>query len=126
MLDVAEIGRRQLADALARTMKHCEVTEWPDDDGNPCPVYWRPVTGAEQIKIDSGKTEVDRVCLTVHARARHADGQLIFKNTPLASLKTDYDYDVIRAIAYIIASDMGTDEQAVSASDDPAEAIVKE
>lgn len=65
------------------------------------------MTGVEQRKIDRGQSEVDRICLTVKHRARDADGQLVFAKVGLTSLATDYDYDVIRAIAFIIAGNLG-------------------
>lgn len=111
MTDIAGIGRRHLADALTGKMNHCEVTEWVDDTGKPVTVYWRPLTGAEQRTIDQASTEVDKVCNMVKHRARDAGGALIFADTPLASLANDYDYDVIRAIAFIIAGNIGQDEK---------------
>ena len=119
MSDLIDRARQHLADALTRKMHRCDVTEWPDADGNPGEVYWRPVTGAQQIEIDQGKNEVDRVCLTLKVRALDAEGRQIFRDTPLVSLKNDFDYDVIRAIVYIIVSDIGQGE-------DVSEAIEKE
>lgn len=112
MPSIAEAGRNHLAAALARTMKHCEVTEWLDADGNPINIYWRPVTGAQQSEIEKGKTEVDRVCLTLKVRALDIDGGLAYQKTPLISLKTDYDYDVIKTIVYLMVSDLGQDIEA--------------
>ena len=90
-------------------MKSCEVTEWLDDNGDPVNIFWQPITGAQQTEVEKGKTEVDRVCLTLKVRALDSDGNLAFKKTPLVSLKSDFDYDVIKTIVYLMVSDMGQD-----------------
>lgn len=110
MADIAEIGRRHLADALAGNLHHCTVTEWLDDDGKPVEVYWRPLTGKQQQQIDAARDEVSRVCMSVKVRALDAAGAPVFADVPLVSLVNDYDYSVMRAIAYIIAGDIGQDD----------------
>ena len=111
MPDIADIGRRHLADQLTGQMRHCEVSEWLDEQGRPVKIYWKPLTGIEQKSIDAGQSEVERVCLTIKHRARDADGKLLFAPVPIESLMHDYDYSVLRAIAYIIASDMTLDDE---------------
>ena len=106
-MDIAERGRRHLADALAQPMKHCEVSEWLDDDGKPLRIYWRPLTGAQQLAIEQGQSDVDRICLTLKQRALDADGRPIFQNTPLESLKQDYDFSVLRSIAFLMSMEIG-------------------
>jgi len=110
--NIEEAGRQHLAAALARTMKHCDVTEWLGDDNKAVKIYWKPVTGAQQTEVEKGKTEVDRVCLTLKVRALDSQGVLVFKQTPLISLKTDFDYDVIKTIVYLMVSDLGQDMEA--------------
>lgn len=107
MTDIADIGRRHLADALAGNMHQCEVTEWPDENGNPVKIYWKPLTGKQQRLIDQAGTEVAKVCAMVKHRALDAEGNKIFSGVSLASLENDYDYNVIRALAFIIAGDIG-------------------
>ena len=108
MVDIAEIGRNQLRQALTGDMKHCEVTEW-QHEGKPVKIYWRPLTGQEQAKVDEAANEVNRICLMLQVRARDENGNLIFDKTPLESLKHDYDFDVIRTIVFLMLSDMGQD-----------------
>jgi len=120
MVDIAAIGRRHLSDALTGKLHECTVSEWLDDDGKPVKVYWRPLTGAQQREINSASDEVGRVCQSVKVRALDASGVQIFADTPLASMATDYNYDVIRSIAYIIAGDIG------QGIDDKIEDIEKE
>lgn len=107
MANIADIGRRQFADQMAGKMRECTVSEWLDENAQPVKVYWRPLTGLQQIEIDRAGSEVDRVCQLVKTRALDAQGRAVFADVPLASLKNDYDYDVIRAIAYIIAGNIG-------------------
>ena len=111
MVDIADIGRRHLSDALTGKLGECEVTEWRDDDGQPVKIYWRPLTGSQQRQIDAAGSEVDRVCLSVKLRALDSDARQLFAEVPLASLARDYDYDVLRAIAYIIAGNIGQDNR---------------
>lgn len=111
MTDIADIGRRHLADALSGRMREGIVSEWIGDDGEPVKIYWRPVTGRQQREIDRAGSEVDRICATVKHRALDASGQPIFADTSLTSLANDYDYDTIRAMAYMIVADLGHDDQ---------------
>jgi len=120
MVDIAAIGRRHLSDALTGKLHECTVSEWLDDDGKPVKVFWRPLTGTQQREIDSAGDEIARVCQSVKVRALDANGSPVFAETPLASMSVDYDYNVIRSIAYIIAGDIGQDV------DDKIEEMAKE
>jgi len=108
---IAEIGRNNLAQALTRSMSHCDVSEWLDESGKPVRIYWKPLTGAQQIIIDQGKTEVERVCRVLQQRALDADGNPVFAKEPMVSLQTDYDFDVIRQIVFLISTNFGQDAQ---------------
>ncbi len=105
MTDIAKIGLDHLARALAGEMSSCTVTEWRDDSGDPVEIYWRPLTGNVQSEIDQAGDQNSRVAMTVKLRARDAEGRLIFKDTALVSLMTDYDFDTIRTIAFLITTD---------------------
>jgi hypothetical protein len=120
MVDIAAIGLKHLSDQLSGKMHHCIVSEWIDPETEqPVEIYWRPLTGAEQKQIEAGAGQVERIALTVKVRARDAGGRLLFGNTGLASLMHDYDFDVIRAIAYLITGD-------ITDTDDAVEDAVKE
>ena len=123
MIDIAEIGRRHLADALTGEMQFCDVSEWLDEAGEPIRVYWRPLTGAQQKQIDQFNSLVERTCMTVKVRALSADGARIFAKTPIESLVNDFDYEVIRAIAYLMAigtpADTGERIEALAKESDP-------
>lgn len=106
---IAAIGLAHLADALSGTRSHCIVSEWLDTDGAPVKIYWRPLTADVQQKIDIADGAIGRVCMTVKMRARDVDDKLIFSNTPLESLRRDFDFDVLKSIAYLIATDFGVD-----------------
>lgn len=105
-VSIADRGRKHLADALAGQMNHCLVTEWPDENGDPTPIYWRPLTGVEQQQIDQASSVVERTAMVLKVRARDAQGNLIFKDTGLTGLINDYDYDTIRAISYLITGNI--------------------
>lgn len=110
MMSIADIGRNHLAQALAGTMHHCTVSEWLDPEtGQPVQVYWRPLTGVEQQQIDACNTPAERIAMTVKVRARDASGRLIFADTGLTGLINDFDFDVLRALAYLIAGDISAD-----------------
>lgn len=109
-MTIADIGRRHLSDALAGNLAHCVVSEWLDpDSGAPVKVYWKPLTGTQQKRIDAFTDYVTRTCATVKFRALDADGKLIFANVPVESLLNDFDYSVIRAIAYLMATQLPDD-----------------
>jgi len=113
MMNIADIGRKHLADQLTGAMHHLTVSEWIDPEtGQPIELYWKPLTGVEQRQIDACSNQVDRIAMTVKVRARDASGRLVFADTGLTSLVNDFDFDVLRAIAYIISGDLGQDAEA--------------
>lgn len=119
-MNIAAIGRQSFADTLAGKLSHCDVSEWLDDSGNPVKVYWKPLTGNEQKSIESFDNSVDRILMSIKVRARDSEGKLIFESTPIESLRSQYDYNVMRAIGYLMATDMGND------TDETIEALEKE
>jgi len=110
-MNIAEIGLSHMRDALTGKKSSCDVTEWPDDDGKPSKIYWLPPTGAQQIKIDGFSTEAERQAMTVKVRALDKNGVPIFADTAIESLMNDYDFDVIKTIAFLIVTNMGQEEQ---------------
>ena len=119
-MNIADIGRAHLRDALTGKRSSCNVDEWLGDDGHPVKIYWLPLTGAQQKRVEEASTNVDRTCMMLKVRALDEAGAEIFADVPLVSLVRDYDYSVVRAIVYIMASDMGQD------ADDRQEEIEKE
>ena len=49
-MNIEDVARSHLADALSGKMQHCVVSEWIDD-GEPVKVYWQPLTGVDQQRI---------------------------------------------------------------------------
>ena len=119
-MDIAEIGRNHLAQALSGEMSKATVDEWLDDSGTKVVIYWRPLTGAEQKKIDGFQTNVEKICATVKFRARDADGKLIFKATPIESLIHDYEFQVLQAISFLMVTGMNQN------ADEKIEELAKE
>lgn len=121
MNSIAEIGRNHLRDALTGKLHQGTVSEWVDEDtGKPVEIYWKPLTGAQQKTIESFTTRVEQTCMTVKLRALDANGAPVFADVPVESLMHDYDYSVIRAIAFLITTDTHHD------SDMALEGIEKE
>ena len=108
-MDIAEIGRRQLTDALNGKMRQATVDEWRDDDGKKVVVYWRPLTGKEQKYIDGFENKVDQICASVKKRVRDKSGRLVFADVPIESLVHDFDFQVLQAIAFLMLSGLGQD-----------------
>lgn len=111
-MSLEDIARSHLADALAGTMQHCVVSEWLDG-GEPVKVYWKPLTGIEQQRIEAFDDNVKKICMTVKVRARDAGGNLIFDNVPIESMMRDFDYSVLRAIAFLMVADFGDTEETI-------------
>lgn len=107
MVDIAAIGRSHLARQLSGKMKRATVDQWIDEDGNKVEIFWKPLTGKEQKRIDEFTTNVDRICAMVKIRCRDSVGKLIFADHSMASLENDYDFEVLQAIAFLMISDMG-------------------
>lgn len=112
-MDIAEIGRNHLREALTGELHSCTVDEWVGDDGKPVTLYWRPLTGAEQKRIEAFKTSTERTCMTVKVRALDADGKHAFADTAIESLMRDFDYWTLLTIAYL----MSTEDQPPAAAD---------
>lgn len=109
MTDIAAIGRQHLADQLNGSMKHCDVSEWTDANGDPVKIYWKPLTGKQQHQIDQASGEVNKTCMLVKLRALDENARPVFEGESLVSMTVDYDYSVIRALAFLMASDIGQD-----------------
>ena len=109
MTDIATIGRQHLADQLSGVMHHCDVSEWTDANGQPVRVYWKPLTGVQQREIDKASGEVNKTCMAVKVRALDEKAKPIFADVGLEGMANDYDYSVIRALAFLIMSDIGQD-----------------
>jgi len=112
MGSIADAGRAHLADAITGKLSHCVVSEWKGADGEPVEIYWRPLTGETQKRIEGFGGLVERNCATVKFRALDKSGRLVFGDTPIESLMHDFDYSVIRAIAFLMQTDLdgGMDE----------------
>lgn len=104
-MGIIDAGRRHLADALTGKMSQCEVTEWIGDDGKPCVLYWKPLTGEQQKKIEAFDNQVDRLLMSVKVRALDADGKPVFAGVPIESMRGDFDFSVMRSIGYLMATD---------------------
>jgi len=123
MHDIAAIGLRSFHDALTGELTdYCDVSEWLDDDGKPCRIFWRPINGVDQKYIEGFKTQVERFCAMVKIRALDARGKKIFADTPIESMMHDYDIVTIKTIAYLMCvSDPAGDD-----IEDDIEATAKE
>lgn len=108
-MNIADIGRAQLSNALSGKLSNCDVSEWLDTNGNPVKIYWKPLTGLEQKQIDGFDNSTDRTLMCVKVRALDAGGKHIFKDIPIESLRAQYDYAVMRAIGYLMAMDISND-----------------
>lgn len=90
-------------------MAHATVDEWLTEDGQKVEIYWRPLTGVEQKKIDSFSSNVGKICATVKYRARDEKGRLVFADLPVESLENDFDFQVLQALAFMMVAGMGHD-----------------
>ncbi len=98
-MDIAEIGRNHLRDALTGEMSSIVVHEWLDNK-KPVEIFYRPITGIQQKQIEamSANSQAEGVCMSVKVRALDKDGRLIFGNTPIESMTHDYNYTVLLKI----------------------------
>lgn len=122
-MDIAEIGRSHLRQALTGERHSCTVDEWVGDDGKAVTIYWKPLTGVEQKRIEAFKTSTERTCMTVKVRALDEVGKHIFADTPIESLMRDYDYWTILTIAYLMSTQ---DQPPAAAGEGLIEALEKE
>ena len=64
-----------------------EIEEWPDEDGNPSVIYWKPITLAEKKKLFSGSSNLNDVGIladVVILKALDKDGNKLFSNIKCA------------------------------------------
>ncbi len=111
-MGIAEIGRQHLIDAVAGGMDSCEVPAWRGDDGKAVRVYWRPLLGKEQQRVEKqgDKSTVEGVCMHVKTRAREANGDLIFQSCGISTMLHEFDYEVISNIFIKMSSKTESDE----------------
>jgi hypothetical protein len=99
-MDLASIGRSHLRAALTGALQSLPVAEWLDENKAPVRVYYKPLTGEEQIQIESMQSEstVKGVCMAIKVRALKADGSKAFGGVPIESLISDYNYPILLRI----------------------------
>jgi len=119
MHPVAERARRHLHEALLGEMNFCYADDWPDTDGNPTRIYWLPLTGDEQQRIEAFNDPVSKTLAVVKFRARDEKGELIFSDLSMEALLHQYDYTVMRALAVLIILDADP-ESTGKPDDEPA------
>ena len=79
-----------------------EVPEWPDEDGHPTKIFFRPVLNfleQEEITqlVDQGK-KMEAIVRTLILRARDSEGKSLFRKDQRVELMRQCDPEVIARI----------------------------
>lgn len=93
---------------LAQTPQQIEVSEWKDDNGNPCILTWTPMTPKERVEIDAmAKNPQEIAVCTCIVKCRDENGDRVFKRVEKSTLMREVDSSVLERIASAI---IGVDE----------------
>ena len=79
-----------------------EIEEWPDEDGKPSVIYWKPITLAEKKKLFSGSSNLNDVGIladVVILKALDKDGNKLISSTDKMDIMHKVDSDVLAKIS---------------------------
>jgi hypothetical protein len=108
MNPIAEKLKKGYEARLAGELESCTVKSLGDDR-----IYWRPLTGMQQKKIQvfAEKSVAEGICMHVKTRALDKNGEAIFKDFPVTSLMNDFEFQTIADIfSEMTGLDLTTDE----------------
>ena len=108
MNPIAEKLKKGYEDRLAGELESCTVKALGGDR-----IYWRPLTGSQQKKIQTfaEKSVAEGICMHVKTRALDAQGEAVFKDLPITSLMNDFEFQTIADIfSEMTGLDLSTEE----------------
>ena len=114
-MSVLERAKTQFRDRLAGGLRSLDVPEWPDADGNPTVVWFKPSLNLRQqqkiLALSSQDKAAEAIAMTLILRALDADGKPLFKTVELGEIMRGVDPDVVaRIVTEINADEMSDDE----------------
>jgi len=108
MSEISDLLKDTYQERLNGELESCTIEELPGKK-----IYWKPLTGSQQKKIQkmAEKSTAEGICMHVKARAIDENGEYIFKDIALVGLMNDFDFEVISKIFFAMTGvDISTDE----------------
>lgn len=93
-----------------KELKYVDVPEFPDDDGNPTRIYFRPVSPMDEKGqiLEAGRSDQTGYLIEYLIRkARNAEGERIFKSFHKKILRQYIDSDVLNRIVLEMQDQIG-------------------
>lgn len=102
MASILDRARNQFRARMGSELRVIEVPEWPDEEGHPSKIFFRPVLNfleQEEITqlVDQGK-KMEAIVRTLILRAKDADGKPLFRKDQRVELMRQCDPDVVARI----------------------------
>ena len=102
MASILDRARNQFRARMGSELRVIEVPEWPDEDGHPTKIFFRPVLNfleQEEITqlVDQGK-KMEAIVRTLILRARDSEGKALFRKDQRVELMRQCDPEVIARI----------------------------
>ena len=85
-----------------------EVPEWPDDNGNPLKIFWKPVSSKKVMKYADQK-KGDTLARIIVENATDEDGNKLFSAGDHVTLAGKGNYKTVSKIANAILDQDGED-----------------
>ena len=108
MNPIAEKLKRRYEDRLAGEQESSTIKALGD-----LRIFWRPLTGAQQKKIQTfaEKSVAEGICMHVKTRALDDKGEHVFKDFPVTSLMNDFEFqDIADIFGEMTGMDLSTDD----------------
>ena len=102
MASILDRARNQFRARMGDELRVLEVPEWPDEDGHPSKIYFRPVLNfleqEEITQLVDQRKKMEAIVRTLIIRARDSDGKALFRKDQRVELMRQCDPDVISRI----------------------------
>lgn len=102
MSDILSRAKAHFRDKLAAPLKFIEISEWPDEEGQPSKIYFRSSMTLQQqqeiLSLNNQDKLAEALVATLIAKALDENGKPIFRQVHRTELLRNVDSDLISDI----------------------------
>ena len=114
-MSVLERAQAQFRERLGGGLRYLDVPEWPDADGNPTRVWFRPSLNLRQqqkiLALSAQDKAAAAIAMPLILRALDEDGKPLFRQIELGEIMRGVDPDVVaRIVSEMNADELSDDE----------------
>ena len=113
-MSVLERAQTQFRERLGGELRCLLVPEWPDSEGKPTEVYYKPSLNLRQqqeiLSLNSRDKAAEAIAMTMILRALDVDGKPLFRKIELSEIMRGVDPDIVARIVTEMNNDDLSDE----------------